>query len=125
MDNKPNVPMQVDPSTNPMSALQAFKMDPSTKWVIESAPGFVAIKHKMGCSICDASASHCMAVKESNLGNQVQSLEKELQEAKDNSVELSPSEDLILKNKHLKQELEYYIGRAQYTLYGKDPAWAE
>ncbi|KIJ53835.1 hypothetical protein M422DRAFT_242098 [Sphaerobolus stellatus SS14] len=60
-----------------------------------------------------------------NLGDQVQSLEKELQEAKDNSVELSPNKDLILENKHLKQELEYYIGRAQYTLYGKDSAWEE
>ncbi|KIJ53770.1 hypothetical protein M422DRAFT_242021 [Sphaerobolus stellatus SS14] len=49
--------MQVDPSTQPLSALQAFKMDPSTEWVIESVPGFIAIKHKMGCSICDASAS--------------------------------------------------------------------
>ncbi|KIJ39162.1 hypothetical protein M422DRAFT_258049 [Sphaerobolus stellatus SS14] len=38
-------------------------MDPSTEWVIESAPGFVAIKHKMGCTIRDASASHCMATK--------------------------------------------------------------
>ncbi|KIJ48326.1 hypothetical protein M422DRAFT_247653 [Sphaerobolus stellatus SS14] len=196
MDNEHNAPMQVDPSTQLMSAIQAFKLDPSTEWVIESVPGFVAIKHKMGCSICDASASHCMAAKRSyeicltekdvshtvaeawpelvryqddyyhlledhntlkesvtsaeakaeerrvkmtqlydqldsrrvtiqNLGNQVKSLEKELQEAKDNSVELSPNEDLILENKHLKQELEYYIGRAQYALHGKDPAWAE
>ncbi|KIJ47824.1 hypothetical protein M422DRAFT_248398 [Sphaerobolus stellatus SS14] len=196
MDNEPNTPMQVDPSTNTMSAIQAFKMDPSTEWVIESAPGFVAIKHKMGCSICDASASHCMVAKRSyeirlaekdvshavaeawpelvryqddyyrlledynvlkesvtsvkakaeerrakltqlydrldsrrvtiqNLGNQVQSLEKELQEAKDNSAELSPNEVLVLENKRLKKELEYYVGRAQYVLHGKDPAWAE
>ncbi|KIJ26310.1 hypothetical protein M422DRAFT_272655 [Sphaerobolus stellatus SS14] len=60
-----------------------------------------------------------------NLGDQVQSLEKQLQETKDNSAELSPNEDLILENKHLKQELEYYVGRARYTLYGKDLAWAE
>src|ERR1700709_523172 len=60
MDNKPNAHMQVDPSTTTMSAIQAFKMDPSTEWVIESAPGFVAIKHKMGCP-----ASHCMATKRS------------------------------------------------------------
>ncbi|KIJ31036.1 hypothetical protein M422DRAFT_267354 [Sphaerobolus stellatus SS14] len=166
MDNKPNAPMQVDPSTNTVSTIQAFKMDPSTEWVIESAPGFVAIKHKMGCSTCNASASHCMAtkrsyeicltekdvshavaeawpelvryqddyyclledyniLKESNLGNQVQSLEKELQEAKDNSAELSHNEDLILENKRLKKELEYYVGRAQYALHGKDAAWAE
>ncbi|KIJ40443.1 hypothetical protein M422DRAFT_256690 [Sphaerobolus stellatus SS14] len=179
MDNEPNAHMQVDPSTTTMSAIQAFKTDPSTEWVIESAPGFVAIKHKMGCPICDASASHCMAAKMSyeihldekdishavaeawpeltryqdnyyhllgdynvlkeslydrldsrrvtiqNLGNKVQSLEKVLQEVKDNSAELSPNEDLILKNKHLKQELEYYIGRVRYALYGKDPAWAE
>src|ERR1700710_2700823 len=65
MDNKPNAQMQVDSSTTPMSAIQAFKMDPSTEWVIESAPGFIAIKHKMGCPICDASASHCMAAKRS------------------------------------------------------------
>ncbi|KIJ42772.1 hypothetical protein M422DRAFT_253854 [Sphaerobolus stellatus SS14] len=39
MDNEPNAPMQVDPSTQPLSALQAFKMDPSTEWVIESIPG--------------------------------------------------------------------------------------
>ncbi|KIJ25120.1 hypothetical protein M422DRAFT_273942 [Sphaerobolus stellatus SS14] len=65
MDNEPNTPMQVDPSTNTMSAIQAFKLDPSTEWVIESTPGFVAIKHKMGCSICDALASHCMAAKRS------------------------------------------------------------
>ncbi|KIJ47637.1 hypothetical protein M422DRAFT_248644 [Sphaerobolus stellatus SS14] len=57
--------MQMDPSTNTLSALQAFKLDPSTEWVIESIPGFVAIKHKMGCSICDASASHCIAAKRS------------------------------------------------------------
>ncbi|KIJ54924.1 hypothetical protein M422DRAFT_241012 [Sphaerobolus stellatus SS14] len=65
MDNEHNAPMQVDPSTNPMSALQAFKMDPSTEWVIKSVPGFVAIKYKMGCFICDALASHCMAAKRS------------------------------------------------------------
>ncbi|KIJ49301.1 hypothetical protein M422DRAFT_246388 [Sphaerobolus stellatus SS14] len=166
MDNEPNALMQVDPSTKTMSAIQAFKIDPSTELVIESAPGFVVIKHKMGCSICDASASHCMAAKRSyeihlaekdvsyavaeawrelvryqdnyyclleeynilkelNFSDQVQSLEKELQEAKDNSAKLSPNEDLILENKHLKQELEYYIGRARYNLYGKDPSWAE
>ncbi|KIJ33910.1 hypothetical protein M422DRAFT_264043 [Sphaerobolus stellatus SS14] len=181
MDNEPNAQMQVDLSTKLMSAIQAFKMDPSTEWVIESAPGFVAIKHKMGCAICDASASHCMAAKRSyeirltekdvchavteaspelvryqdnyyrlledynvlkesvksaeaqaeerrakttqlydrldscrvtiqNLSDQVQSLEKELQEAKDNSAELSHNEDLILENKRLKKELEYYNG---------------
>ncbi|KIJ56334.1 hypothetical protein M422DRAFT_239557 [Sphaerobolus stellatus SS14] len=185
MDNEPNTHMQADPSTNPMSAIQAFKMDPSTEWVIESTPGFIAIKHKIGSSICNASTSHCMATTKSykiclteknvshtvaeawpelvryqdnyyrlledynilkelvkakmtqlynrldshrvtiqNLGDQAQSLEKELQEAKDNSVELSPNEDLILKNKQLK-ELEYYVGRAQYALHGKDTAWAE
>ncbi|KIJ43651.1 hypothetical protein M422DRAFT_252890 [Sphaerobolus stellatus SS14] len=182
MDNEPNTHMQVDPSTNPMSAIQAFKLDPSNEWVIESVPGFVTIKHKLGCSLCDASASHCMAAKRSyeirltekdvsddyyrlledhnvlkeslksaqalaeerraktsqlydrldsqrdtiqNLTDQVQSLEKELQEAKDNSAELSRNEDLILENKHLKRELDYYVGRAQYTLHGKDAAWAE
>ncbi|KIJ28931.1 hypothetical protein M422DRAFT_269713 [Sphaerobolus stellatus SS14] len=152
MDNEPNAHMQVDPSTNPMSAIQAFKLDPSNEWVIESVPGFVAIKHKIGCSICDASASHCMAAKRSyeirlaekdvshavaeawpelvrvtiqNLTDQVQSLEKELQEAKDNSAELSRNKDLILENKHLKRELEYYIGRTRYALHGKDAAWAE
>ncbi|KIJ43522.1 hypothetical protein M422DRAFT_253098 [Sphaerobolus stellatus SS14] len=60
-----------------------------------------------------------------NLTDQVQSLEKELQEAKDNSAELSHNEDLILENKHLKRELDYYVGRAQYALHGKDAAWAE
>ncbi|KIJ37896.1 hypothetical protein M422DRAFT_259510 [Sphaerobolus stellatus SS14] len=181
MDHEHNTQIQVDPSTNPMSAIQAFKMDPSNEWVIESAPGFVAIKHKMGCPICDASASHCMAAKWSyeiclaekdvshavaeawpklvryqddyyhllevhnilkeslksaealaeecraktsqlydrldsrrvtiqNLTDQVQSLEKELQEAKDNSAELSCNEDQILKNKCLKRELDYYNG---------------
>ncbi|KIJ44995.1 hypothetical protein M422DRAFT_251641 [Sphaerobolus stellatus SS14] len=65
MDNEHNAPMQVDPSTHPVSAIQAFKLDPSTEWVIESAPGFIAIKHKMGCPICDALASHCMATKRS------------------------------------------------------------
>ncbi|KIJ48338.1 hypothetical protein M422DRAFT_247665 [Sphaerobolus stellatus SS14] len=65
MDKEHNAPMQVDPSTYPVSAIQAFKLDPSTEWVIESAPGFIAIKHKMGCPICDASASHCMATKRS------------------------------------------------------------
>ncbi|KIJ38310.1 hypothetical protein M422DRAFT_258953 [Sphaerobolus stellatus SS14] len=57
--------MQVDPSTTHLSVLQAFKLDPPTEWVIKSVPGFVAIKHKMGYSICDASASHCMAAKRS------------------------------------------------------------
>ncbi|KIJ28730.1 hypothetical protein M422DRAFT_269938 [Sphaerobolus stellatus SS14] len=196
MDNEHHAQMQVDSSTHPMSAIQAFKMDPSNEWVIESIPGFVAIKHKMGCPICDASASHCMAAKRSyeirlaeedvshavaeawpelvryrddyhrlledhnvlketlnsaealaeerraktshlynrldsqrvtiqNLTDQVQSLEKELQETKDNSAELSRNEDIILENKHLKRELDYYIGRARYALYGKDAAWAE
>ncbi|KIJ50732.1 hypothetical protein M422DRAFT_245393 [Sphaerobolus stellatus SS14] len=60
-----------------------------------------------------------------NLTDQVQSLEKELQEAKDNATELSHNEDLILENKHLKRELDYYIGRARYALHGKDAAWAE
>ncbi|KIJ37761.1 hypothetical protein M422DRAFT_259596 [Sphaerobolus stellatus SS14] len=183
MDNEQSAQMQVDPSTKPMSAIEAFKMDPSTEWVIESAPGFVAIKHKTGCTICDASASHCIAkrravaeawpelvryqdnyyrlledynvLKESaksaeaqaeehraktaqlydqldshrvtiqNLSDQVQSLEKELQETKDNSAELSHNDDLILENKRLKKELEYYFGRARYALHGKDAAWAE
>ncbi|KIJ25708.1 hypothetical protein M422DRAFT_273290 [Sphaerobolus stellatus SS14] len=196
MDNEHNAHMQVDSSTHPMSAIQAFKMDPSNEWVIESIPGFVAIKHKMGCSICDASASHCMAAKQSyeirlaeedvshtvaeawpelvryrddyhclledhnvlketlasaearaeerraktsqlydrldsrrvtiqNLTDQVQALEKELQETKDNSAELSHNEDIILENKRLKKELDYYVGRARYALYGKDAAWAE
>ncbi|KIJ22943.1 hypothetical protein M422DRAFT_276567 [Sphaerobolus stellatus SS14] len=159
MDNEPNAPMQVDPFTNTMSAIQAFKMDPSTEWVIESTPGFVAIKHKMGCSICDASASHCMATKRyqddyhrlledynslkenthsaekkaeecrakmnklyekldarratiKNLDDQVQSLEAQLQEIKGSSDELPKHEELILENKHLCQELDYYVGRA-------------
>ncbi|KIJ28132.1 hypothetical protein M422DRAFT_270631 [Sphaerobolus stellatus SS14] len=179
MDNEPNAHMQVDPSTNPMSPIQAFKLDPSNE-VIESIPGLVAIKHKLGCSICDALASHCMAAKRSyeiclaekdvshavaeawpelvryqddyyclledhnvlkeslksaealaeeltiqNLTDQVQSLEKELQEAKDNSVELSRNKDFILENKYLKRELDYYVGRARYALHGKDAAWAE
>ncbi|KIJ26723.1 hypothetical protein M422DRAFT_272184 [Sphaerobolus stellatus SS14] len=55
--------------------------------------------------------SHQPTIK--NLGNQVQSLEKQLQETKDNSAELSNCE-----------ELEYYQGRVQYTLYGKDAHWA-
>ncbi|KIJ35059.1 hypothetical protein M422DRAFT_262812 [Sphaerobolus stellatus SS14] len=58
MDNEPNAHMQVDLSTTTMSAIQAFKTDSST-------PVFIAIKHKMGCPICDASALHCMAVKRS------------------------------------------------------------
>ncbi|KIJ53157.1 hypothetical protein M422DRAFT_242279 [Sphaerobolus stellatus SS14] len=180
MDNEHHAQMQVDSSTHPMSAIQAFKMDPSNEWVIESIPGFVAIKHRMGCPICDASASHFMAAKWSyeirlaeedvshavaeawpelvrnrddyhrlledhnvlketlnsaealaeeltiqNLTDQVQSLEKELQETKDNSAELSCNEDIILENKRLKRELDYYVGRAQHALYGKDAAWAE
>ncbi|KIJ24076.1 hypothetical protein M422DRAFT_275229 [Sphaerobolus stellatus SS14] len=35
------------------------------------------------------------------------------------------NEDLILENKRLKKELEYYVGRARYALNGKDAAWAE
>ncbi|KIJ33784.1 hypothetical protein M422DRAFT_264245 [Sphaerobolus stellatus SS14] len=181
MDNEHNTQMQVDPSTNPMSAIQAFKMDPSNEWVFESAPGFIAIKHKMGCPICDASASHCMAAKRSyeirlaekdvshtvaeawpelvryqddyyrlledhnilkeslksaealaeehraktsQLYDQLDS-QRELQEAKDNSAELSRNEDLILENKCLKRELDYYVGRAQYALHVKDADWAE
>ncbi|KIJ40502.1 hypothetical protein M422DRAFT_256463 [Sphaerobolus stellatus SS14] len=54
------------PVTEPFcTELNTFKLDPSTEWVIKSTPGFVAIKHKMGCSICDALASHCMAAKRS------------------------------------------------------------
>ncbi|KIJ38359.1 hypothetical protein M422DRAFT_259012 [Sphaerobolus stellatus SS14] len=155
MDNEPNAHMQVDPSTTTLSAIQAFKTDPSTKWVIESAPGFVAIKHKMGCPICDAFASCCMVAKSQvsrklllsmedynilkesvksalmkaeecrakmaelydkldsqrvtiqNLGDQVQSWEKQLQETKDNLAKLPTSEELILENKHLKKELDF------------------
>ncbi|KIJ40534.1 hypothetical protein M422DRAFT_256507 [Sphaerobolus stellatus SS14] len=145
MDNEPIAPMQVDLSTNTMSVIQAFKLDPSTEWVIKSAPGFIAIKHKMGCSICDASASHCMAAKRSykicltekdvshtvteawpelNLDDQVQSLEPQLQEIKSNSDKLPKHKELILENKHLQQELDYYVGRAQYALYRKDANWA-
>ncbi|KIJ43228.1 hypothetical protein M422DRAFT_253434 [Sphaerobolus stellatus SS14] len=194
MDDEQNAQMQVDSSTIPMSAIQAFKTDPSTEWVIESTPGFVAIKQKMGCSICDASAWHCMTAKQAyeiclaekdiskiisdtwpeltryqdnyyrlledynilkeatqsaekkaeehraklnelyekldsrratikNLGNQAQSLEIQLQEAKGNSDELLNHEELILENRHLRQELDCYVGRAQYTLYGKDANW--
>ncbi|KIJ40683.1 hypothetical protein M422DRAFT_256378 [Sphaerobolus stellatus SS14] len=161
-----------------MSAIQAFKMDPSTEWVIKSAPGFVAIKPKMGCPICDASASHYMAAKRSyeirlnekevshavaeawpelvryqddyyrlledhntlkettrstekrveeptikNLDDQVHSLEAKLQAIKGNSHKLPNHEDLILENKCLQQELDYYVGRAQHALYGKDTNW--
>ncbi|KIJ45358.1 hypothetical protein M422DRAFT_251131 [Sphaerobolus stellatus SS14] len=171
MDNEHNAPMQ----TNTMSALQAFKLDPSTEWVIKPIPGFVAIKHKMGCSICDASASHCMAAKRSYeihlsekdvshtvaeacpelvryqddyyhlledhnaLKEKVQSAEKKAEDhrakmnelyekldsqIKSNSDELPKNEEFILKNKHLQQELDYYVGRAQYALYGKDANWA-
>ncbi|KIJ37337.1 hypothetical protein M422DRAFT_260286 [Sphaerobolus stellatus SS14] len=175
MDNEHNAPMQVDPSTHPVSAIQAFKLDPSMEWVIESTPGFVAIKHKMGCPICDASASHCMAMKRSyeicldekevtdtvaeawpelvryrddyyrlledhnvlkekahsaetklrnNLEDQVRSLEAELQATKGKSDDLPNHEELTLENKHLQQELDYYVGRAQYALWGKDADWA-
>ncbi|KIJ40253.1 hypothetical protein M422DRAFT_256793 [Sphaerobolus stellatus SS14] len=55
--------MQVDLSTSTVSAIQAFCSDPSTRWVIESALRFLAIKHKMGCPICNMSMSHCMAAK--------------------------------------------------------------
>ncbi|KIJ22984.1 hypothetical protein M422DRAFT_276520 [Sphaerobolus stellatus SS14] len=162
MDNEHNAQMQVDPSTNPMSAIQAFKLDPSNEWVIESVPGFVTIKHKIGCSICDASASHCMAAKrsyeiclaEKDASNAVAEAWPELvryqddyyrlledhnilkeslksaealaeEQAKDNATELSRNEDLILENKRLKRELDYYVGRARYALHGKDAAWAE
>ncbi|KIJ26306.1 hypothetical protein M422DRAFT_272651 [Sphaerobolus stellatus SS14] len=153
-----------------MSTIQAFCSDPSTEWVIKSAPRFLAIKHKMGYPICDTSVLHCMAAKQAykirldekdiskavadvysersakkkaeecrakmtelydkldsqrvtikNLGDQVQSLEKQLQEAKDNSTESSTSEELILENKHLKKELEYYIERTDIpALNGED-----
>ncbi|KIJ37757.1 hypothetical protein M422DRAFT_259581 [Sphaerobolus stellatus SS14] len=160
--------MQVDLSTSPVSAIQAFHSDSSTERVIESTPGFIAIKHKMGCPICDTSASHCMAAKRAyeiclaekdiskavadtwpelgryqddyycvledynvlkesiqsakkkaeeatikNLVNQIQSLEKQLQETMDNFAELPSC-----------KELEYYQGKVQYTLYGKDAHWA-
>ncbi|KIJ38044.1 hypothetical protein M422DRAFT_259449 [Sphaerobolus stellatus SS14] len=174
MDNEHNTPMQVDPSTNTMSALQAFKLDPSMEWVIKSVPEFVAIKHKMGCSICDASASHCMATKRSYeiclsekdvshtvaeawpelvryqddyyrlledynaLKEKIQSAEKKAEDCRakmnelyeklnthrSNPVGLPKHEELVLENKHLQQELDYYVGRAQYALYGKDADWA-
>ncbi|KIJ30153.1 hypothetical protein M422DRAFT_268399 [Sphaerobolus stellatus SS14] len=179
MDDEQNTQMQVDSSTSPMSAIQAFKTDPSTEWVIEYAPGFIAIKHKMGCSICNASTLHCMTAKQAyeirlaekdiseaiadtwpeltryqdnyyclledynvlkestqaaeekaeeptikNLDDQVHSLEKKLHETKDNSDELFNCEELILENKHLQREIDYYIGRARYSLYGKDSHWA-
>ncbi|KIJ29028.1 hypothetical protein M422DRAFT_269644 [Sphaerobolus stellatus SS14] len=59
-----------------------------------------------------------------NLGDQVQSLEAQLQELKSNSNELPRTEELVLENKHLQQELDYYVGRARYALYGKDADWA-
>ncbi|KIJ48796.1 hypothetical protein M422DRAFT_247153 [Sphaerobolus stellatus SS14] len=63
MDNEQSAHMQVDPSTTTLSAIQAFKADPSTKWVVKSVPGFLTIKYKMGCPICDTSVSHCMTTK--------------------------------------------------------------
>ncbi|KIJ46985.1 hypothetical protein M422DRAFT_249266 [Sphaerobolus stellatus SS14] len=170
MDNKHNAPMQVDSSTNNISALQAFKLDPSTEWVIESIPGFVAIKYngllhlhavdkawpELGryqddyyCLVEDYNTlkekiqaaekkaedrrakmnelykkldTHQVTVK--NLGEQVQSLEAQLQELKSNSGGLPKNKELVLENKHLQQELDYYVGRAQYALYEKDADWA-
>ncbi|KIJ30846.1 hypothetical protein M422DRAFT_267555 [Sphaerobolus stellatus SS14] len=55
-----------------------------------------------------------------NLGDQVQSLENQLQELKSNPVGLPKHEELVLENKHLQQELDYYVGRARFALYGKD-----
>ncbi|KIJ25440.1 hypothetical protein M422DRAFT_273579 [Sphaerobolus stellatus SS14] len=154
MDNEHNAPMQVDPSTYPVSAIQAFKLDPSTEWVIESAPGFVAIKHKIGCLICDASASHCMAAKRSY---EIHLDEKEVTDADHNILKETAhsaetmaekhrvkinelyeklnthratiktwmtSKELILENKHLQQELDYYVRRARYALWRKNADWA-
>ncbi|KIJ28093.1 hypothetical protein M422DRAFT_270671 [Sphaerobolus stellatus SS14] len=42
---------------------------------------------------------------------------------KSNSDELLKNKELILKNKRLHQELEYYIERARYALYSKDADW--
>ncbi|KIJ47820.1 hypothetical protein M422DRAFT_248394 [Sphaerobolus stellatus SS14] len=56
MDSEHSAQMQVDLSTPTMSAIQAFNQDPSTKWVIKSAPGFIAIKHKMEKDISNAVA---------------------------------------------------------------------
>ncbi|KIJ53256.1 hypothetical protein M422DRAFT_242384 [Sphaerobolus stellatus SS14] len=162
MDNEPNAQMQVDLSTNPLSAIQAFKMDLSTEWVIESAPGF-DISHtvteawpelvryqddyyrlledynilKETVQSAKKKAEDCRATINElyekldarratikNLGNQVQSLEEQLQGIKGNSDELPNHEELILENKHLQQELDYYVGRARYALYGKDANWA-
>ncbi|KIJ33102.1 hypothetical protein M422DRAFT_264974 [Sphaerobolus stellatus SS14] len=98
--------MQVDSSIKPLSAIQAFNMDPSTKWVIKSTPGFIAIKHKMGCPICNTSMSH-FTIKD--LEDQVHTLEKQLQETKD-----------YVEDNSTNEELDYYVGRAHYALYRKD-----
>ncbi|KIJ28416.1 hypothetical protein M422DRAFT_270276 [Sphaerobolus stellatus SS14] len=58
-----------------------------------------------------------------NLGDQAQSLEAELQ-AKGNSSKLLNHEELILENKRLQKELDYYVRRARFALYGKDANWA-
>ncbi|KIJ53427.1 hypothetical protein M422DRAFT_242587 [Sphaerobolus stellatus SS14] len=122
MDNKHNTPMQVDPSTQTMSAIQAFKMDPSIEWVIESAPGFVAIKHKMGCFICDALASHCMATKRSY---EIRLAEKDVShavaEAWPELVRYQDDYYCLLEDYNVLKESV----KARYTLYGKDSAWAE
>ncbi|KIJ43569.1 hypothetical protein M422DRAFT_253151 [Sphaerobolus stellatus SS14] len=149
--------MQVDPSTTPISAIQASKDNPTNLWVIESTPGFITIKHKMGFPICNVEAAttawpelarfqgnyYCLletheevqeelhSVKKKaeehrakNLEDQVHSLEQQLQELKESPEPSIIHEDIVLKNKHLKEELDYYIGRACCALQGIDLHWA-
>ncbi|KIJ33959.1 hypothetical protein M422DRAFT_263917 [Sphaerobolus stellatus SS14] len=50
-------------------------------------------------------------------------LYEKLNTHRSNPVGLPKHEELILENKHLQQELDYYIGRVQFALYGKDADW--
>ncbi|KIJ35464.1 hypothetical protein M422DRAFT_262236 [Sphaerobolus stellatus SS14] len=128
MDNKQSTPMQVDLSTNTMGAIQASKTDPSIEWVIESVPGFIAIKHKM--ELARYQDNYYRLLEDHNtLKEDLQAVERkadkhrQLQEQKYEVEDNSANKELILKNKHLKEELKYYVGRTQYALYGKDECW--
>ncbi|KIJ46732.1 hypothetical protein M422DRAFT_249900 [Sphaerobolus stellatus SS14] len=131
MDNKPNTQMQDinHTVTEAWPELVRYQDDyyrlleeyNALKDTVQSAEKKAEDRRAKINELYEKLGTHQATIK--SLGNQVQSLEEQLQGIKGNSDELPNHEELLLANKHLQQELDYYVGRARYALYGKDANW--
>ncbi|KIJ35036.1 hypothetical protein M422DRAFT_262778 [Sphaerobolus stellatus SS14] len=81
-----------------MSAIQAFKTNPSTKWVVKSAPGCITIRHKMGCSIC----LRCLNKKD--ISSAVADAQPELARYQDNYYHLLEDQDALKETLKLAEK---------------------